>query len=232
MHFQCLDSISNHSFWKLLHFQHANLWTWSHQPGHLHNLHIWTELRYSNHWEKHQKYLLIYISRFDPDPGPGAEQLHVQWTGQGGGGQDSSSWSGDMVMCVFRIFTINPLLTSQGSAWRARYGGHSPLPHQLCDAGDQVPLYLSISLYTFQSTFIYFIHLFILYIYFFTFIYLYLFIYLFLSIYLFYWCRFHRLRSPYQSSCYANWTSTNYTDYIDPKHTYSRTVRFWWSTSL
>ena len=60
MHFQCLDSISNHSFWKLLHFQHANLWTWSHQHGHLHNLHIWTELRYSNHWEKHQKYLLTF----------------------------------------------------------------------------------------------------------------------------------------------------------------------------
>ena len=53
---------------------------------------------------------------------------------------------------------------------------------------------------------------------------LYLFIYLPIYLSITYLSRFHRLRSPYQSSCYANWTSTNYTDYIDPKHTYSRTV--------
>ena len=60
--------------------------------------------------------------------------------------------------------------------------------------------------------------------YLFTYLYIYLSFYLPISTHL---SRFLRLRSPYQSSCYANWTSTNYTDYIDPKHTYSRTVRFW-----
>ena len=108
-------------------------------------------------------------------------------------------------MCVLRIFTINPLLHRRGLPDEH---GMEATPHFLTNFVMQETRFHNISLSIYLHN--------------------YLSISIYLSIYLStHLSRFHRLRSPYQSNCYANWTSTNYTDYIDPKHTYSRTVRFW-----